>query len=78
MEDCYAYSLQTTFNLNYHIFWCLKYRRKVLTGKIETRLKELLYKKAQRIGATIETLEVNPNHARVLVSAKPIHSLHHI
>ena len=28
------------FNINYHIVWSTKYRRKVLTSEIETRLKE--------------------------------------
>ena len=32
----YVYSIQ------YHIVWCVKYRRDVLNGQVETRLKELL------------------------------------
>ena len=35
------------FNINYHIVWSTKYRRKVLTSKIETRLKEILINVAQ-------------------------------
>ena len=31
----YVYSIQ------YHIVWCVKYRRDVLNGKVSTRLKEL-------------------------------------
>ena len=30
------------FNINYHIVWSTKYRRKVLTSEIETRLKKIL------------------------------------
>ena len=30
------------FNINYHIVWSTKYRRKVLTPNIENRLKEIL------------------------------------
>ena len=32
----YVYSIQ------YHIVWCVKYRRDILNGKVATRLKELL------------------------------------
>ena len=35
------------FNINYHIVWSAKCRRKVLTSKIETRLKEILINVAQ-------------------------------
>ena len=34
----YVYSIQ------YHIVWCVKYRRKVLTDNIEKKLKKLLIK----------------------------------
>ena len=78
MQDRYTYSAHTVFNLNYHIIWCPKYRRKVLTGEVETRLKELLYEKAERMGATIKTLEIMPDHVHVFISAKPIHSPHQI
>ena len=30
------------FNINYHIVWSTKYRRKVLTEEIEVRLKKIL------------------------------------
>ena len=30
------------FNINYHIVWSTKYRRKVLNTDIEKRLKEIL------------------------------------
>jgi putative transposase len=28
------------YNLNYHLVWCLKYRRKILTGSMATHLTE--------------------------------------
>ena len=31
----YVYSIQ------YHIVWCVKYRHKILSNKIESRLKEI-------------------------------------
>ena len=34
----YVYSIQ------YHIVWCVKYRRKILFGEVEKSLKEILLK----------------------------------
>ncbi|MCL5800122.1 MAG: transposase, partial [Candidatus Thermoplasmatota archaeon] len=38
-------SNKSVFNVGYHLIWCPKYRRNVLVGSVETRLKELLVQK---------------------------------
>jgi len=38
------------FDVKYHFVWCPKYRRKVLTGKIVERLREVLSSKAKELG----------------------------
>ena len=30
------------YSCKYHVVWCVKYRRKVLTSEIERRLKEIV------------------------------------
>lgn len=47
-------SNKSTYNIGYHLIWCPKYRRKVLTGSVVKRLKELLYEKADSILVSIE------------------------
>ena len=37
------YGRTCVYNVNYHIVWSTKYRRKVLNNKIEQRLKEILF-----------------------------------
>jgi putative transposase len=59
------------YNVNYHFVWCVKYRRKVLIGDIEHRLKQLFYKIAQEKGFIIKSMEVMPDHIHVFVSAHP-------
>ena len=59
------------FNLNYHIVFCPKYRRKVLVGDIETRLKELLNEKAVALGVEVAMLEVMPDHVHLFITAPP-------
>jgi len=57
--------------ITYHFVWCPKYRRKVLTGAIATRLEELLRHKATDLGVEIEGLEVLPDHVHLFVAASP-------
>ena len=67
------------FNINYHIVWSTKYRRKVLTSKIETRLKEILINVAQEKGFEIAEIEVGTeDHVHLFVSAIPRISISYI
>jgi len=71
-------SKTSVHNVAYHLIWCPKYRRKVLTGKIEQRLKQLLKQKAKENEWKIETLEIMPDHVHVFVKANPVASPHWI
>ena len=67
------------FNINYHIVWSTKYRRKVLTPNIENRLKEILINVGKQKGFEIEEIEVgSQDHVHVLVSAIPKISISYI
>ena len=59
------------YTLKYHLVWCSKYWRKVLTGKITDDLHNLLRKKAEDLEVTIEALEIMPDHVHFYVSADP-------
>jgi len=67
----YAFNSHCVFNISYHIIWCPKYRRKVLTDGVDTRLKELLQEKAEELGITIKRMEVMPDHVHIFVKAIP-------
>jgi putative transposase len=51
--------------------WCPKYRRKVLIGNIEKRLKELLVERVKEIGCKLISLEIMPDHVHIFVEAQP-------
>tara|TARA_B100000315_G_C14121068_1_gene382604 strand:- start:15 stop:365 length:351 start_codon:yes stop_codon:yes gene_type:complete len=55
----------------YHIVWIPKYRKRVLKGKIATRLKELLYECADMNRWRIEELNIQEDHVHVLVRMRP-------
>lgn len=66
----------TVYNLGYHLIWCPKYRRSVLIGAVEKRLKELLIQKATEIGISIIQLEVLPDHVHLFVKSAPTAAPH--
>jgi putative transposase len=78
MQNRYKRSSHVVYNLSYHLIWCPKYRRKVLEGAIEVRLKELLIEKADEMEVDIKTMEVMPDHVHLFVSANPTLAPHQI
>ena len=64
--------------IEYHIVWCVKYRRKVLTNKIENSLKEILNKIAEDNNFNI--LEINGylDHIHLLIECSPQHYIPNI
>ena len=63
-------------NINYHIIWCPKYRRKVLVDGVDTRLKEVLVQIAKESGCTIDTMEVMPDHIHIFLKGTPTIPIH--
>jgi putative transposase len=49
----------------------VKYRRKVLAGKIDERLKAIFLKIAEDKGFIIRSMEVMPDHVHIFASAHP-------
>ncbi len=78
MEKRWKSSNTCVYNLGYHLIWCPKYRRKVLTEEIQKRLKELLIEKAKNLGIEIEKMEIMPDHIHLFVKAKPVDAPHFI
>ncbi|PWC61026.1 transposase [Azospirillum sp. TSH7] len=59
------------FSLQYHIVWCPKYRRPVLTPPIDGRLKDVLGEVASEYDMTFHTIDIMPDHVHVFVEADP-------
>jgi len=72
----YDKSRSATYNIGYHIIWCTKYRRQVLTDPIQKRLKEVVAIKAVELNVRIETIEVMPEHVHMFVKATTVDSPH--
>jgi REP-associated tyrosine transposase len=74
----YRRTAGTVYNLHNHLVWCPKYRRPVLTGAVEARLKDLLAEKASAMDVQIEALEVMPDHVHLFVAAPPTAAPQHL
>lgn len=78
MNKRWTHSNKAIYNLGYHLIWCPKYRRKILTGDIETRLKELLFVKSNELNISIEKIEIMPEHVHLFIKSNPVDSPHFI
>ena len=63
----YVYSIQ------YHIVWCVKYRRRVLLGEVEKDLKKSMIEIAGNYGVTIVEMETDQDHIHLLAECTPQH-----
>ena len=63
----YVYSIQ------YHIVWCVKYRRRVLDDTIENKLIEILNKIAKDNNFKIVEINSNLDYIHLLIECTPQH-----
>ena len=61
------------FNINYHIVWIPKFRRKMLTGRIVPVLKTIIQSQCELMELEMLALEVMPDHIHLFVAATPTH-----
>ena len=72
MKNKYNHARTCVYNINYHIVWCVKYRRKVLSADISNRLIELLKAVGNEKGFSVVECKVGENdHVHCFVSAPP-------
>ena len=76
-ETRYRQNAGSVFNLHLHFVWCPKYRKSVLTGDVETRLRELLSEKAKALNVEIEGLEIMPDHVHLFIAVPPTDAPQH-
>ena len=72
MRTQYIHGRTCVYNINYHIIWCTKYRRKVLSPAIADRLSELLVQIGLDKGFTVVQSAVGESdHVHCFVTAPP-------
>ena len=76
MNIKYKSNNNVIYSCKYHVVWCPKYRRKVLTGNIELRLKELIQETCDELQCELIELELMPDHVHMLVEVDPQFGIH--
>lgn len=64
------------FRCTFHVVWCTKYRRKLLTPEVEARLKEIAAEVETETRCTIREMEGNLDHFHMLVDCDPQFGIH--
>jgi putative transposase len=64
------------YSCKYHVVWCPKFRRPVLTGGVDERLKEILRDVVAATLSDLRDLEVMPDYVHLLVEVDPQFGIH--
>lgn len=64
------------YSCKYHVVWCPKYRRKVLVGNVEKRLKEIIIDTCAKYNFSLIEMEVMPDHIHILIEVDPQYGIH--
>ena len=67
----YRKSSHATYDLKYHLVWVTKYRKKVLTGEVGRRVRDLISQTCLQLDVEIISGAVRPDHVHLLVSVPP-------
>ena len=63
------------YDTKYHLVWAPKYRKWILRGDIQERVKSIFEEVALNHGFEIDTMEVAPDHVHVFLSFPPRYSI---
>ena len=72
MRENLVHARTCVYNINYHVVWSVKHRRKILSGEIETYLQMLVQQIAEEKGFTVHLFEAGEgDRVHCFVSAPP-------
>lgn len=66
------------YRCTYHVVWCPKYRRNVIDGDIDTRLKQIIREVCAERDAPIVELKTMPDQVHLLVTCDPQYGIHRL
>ena len=78
MKSKYTHSTHCVYNIDFHLIWCTKYKKKLIYGKVEHTLNRLVRYKCNSLGITVGAMEVMPDHIHVFVHSRQVLNPSHI
>ena len=91
--DKVKHNNNVTYRCHYHVVWCPKYRRKVITsldptlhnppiegdpGPVDERLKQIIRDVCDETGSELLELETMPDHVHLLVDCDPQYGINRL
>jgi putative transposase len=76
MSKSYKSNNNVVYSCKYHVVWCPKYRKQVLKGNVERRLKVIIREVATERKAEVIEVEIMPDHVHLLVDLDPQYGIH--
>ncbi len=64
----------TIYNINYHLVWCPKYRKKILVGAVKDLVEKTIQEVCTARGWELISFSIQPDHIHIFISASPIFS----
>lgn len=72
-------NLNVVYRCTYHVVWCVKYRRKLLSDSaVEQRLKQIAQQVAGETRSSILEMEADLDHFHMLVECDPQFGIHRL
>lgn len=59
------------YSCQYHVIFCPKFRRKVLTDAVAQRMRDLVLEKQAEYGYSVMEMSVQPDHVHLLLDVDP-------
>ncbi len=75
MDYYYKKTSHTTFSNKYHLVWITKYRKKILTGEIALRTRDIVRQTCEKLSMNIIRGNVSQDHVHLFVTIPPQHSV---
>lgn len=69
------FGAHSAYLLTYHLVWCVKYRRKVISDVIGDRLKEIVSTLVVDAECSVMAIETDIDHIHIVFRAKPTNQL---
>ena len=71
MKHRYDKGAHAIYSIQFHLVCCVKYRKKVLIGKVADRIKEIVLNIAASFGIEIIEQETDRDHIHILFTSRP-------
>ncbi len=75
-ERTFKSNHNVVYSCKYHVVFCTKYRRAVLSDEIGARMKHIVHEVAEELRSDVIEIEVMPDHVHLLCEVDPQLGIH--